>query len=282
MGRLKRAARHAADRSYWALSNSINRSLYWIGAKGARRFYRINDVQRSGPMTQTFALTGAGLPLPPAKLMYLVTARWDVRWYVIGGFNAFEDIRAALDAVGTSIDQLQKVLDFGCGCGRAIRYWHGRGTEVHGTDYNRELIDWDREHLPFEFEVNGLDPPLSYESAQFDFIYALSVFTHLDERRQLAWRDELTRVLRPGGHLLITTHGSRWLPHLGPAEQEEFLAGGFIQRGEPVGSNLFAALHPEAYVRSKFATLELEVAGYFPWSALGQGGQDMWVFKKAQ
>jgi ubiquinone/menaquinone biosynthesis C-methylase UbiE len=63
-----------------------------------------------------------------------------------------------------------------------------------------------------QFEVNGLAPPLAYEANHFDFIYALSVFTHLPESLQTAWMSELARVLKPGGYLLMTTHRECYLP----------------------------------------------------------------------
>jgi SAM-dependent methyltransferase len=205
----------------------------------------------------------------------------DVRWYMASGYLASKDIRAALTAVGTKIDDFDKVLDFGCGSGRVIRYWRGTGPGIFGTDYNSVLVNWNRDHLPFTFGINKLDPPLDYGDAAFDFVYALSVFTHFDERRQIAWRDELTRVPRPGGYLLITTHGTRFLGALTSTEKRKaFVAGDFVDTGGDVGSNTFAAFHPEPYVRSTFATACLPVAGFFPWGAAGQGGQDIWLFRK--
>ena len=101
------------------------------------------------------------------------------------------------------------MLDFGCGCGRVTRNWAGlSGVQVAGTDLSRPAVDWCRRHLPFaRFEENGLEPPLVFDDESFDLVYALSVFTHLTADLQLAWRDELRRVLRPGGFLLVTTHG---------------------------------------------------------------------------
>jgi SAM-dependent methyltransferase len=250
--------RGAAALIYWAVCNGIN-----------------------GQLVHAEPLTAAGLPLPPARMIAAVAGSADVRWYMASGYLASEDIRVVLAEVNTSIEDFDKVLDFGCGVGRVIRYWRGTGPSIHGTDYNSTLIDWDRENLPFTFGINQLDPPLEYRDGQFDFVYALSVFTHLDEKRQFAWRDELTRVLRTGGYLLLTTHGTRFLRSLGSAEEREaFAVGKFAHAGDDVGSNSFAAFHPESYVRSMFATAQLSVAGFFPWGATGQGGQDIWLFRK--
>ena len=41
----------------------------------------------------------------------------------------------------------------------------------------------------------------------FDFIYSISVFTHLPEDMEFAWLNELRRVTKRGGYVLVTTHG---------------------------------------------------------------------------
>jgi SAM-dependent methyltransferase len=103
------------------------------------------------------------------------------------------------------------ILDFGCGCGRTLRFLskiegHCR---VVGTDVNAGLARWCQKHLDgAEVHVNDVVPPLlNMESGSFDFVYSLSIFTHLSESAATAWMLELGRVLRPGGLLVITTHG---------------------------------------------------------------------------
>ena len=136
---------------------------------------------------------------------------------------------------------MPSILDFGCGAGRVIRYWHGLPAAPYGTDYNPDLIAWCEQHLPFaKFLVNGPGPPLEYPSDFFGLIYALSVFTHLDEAGQIAWIRELRRIAKPGGYILITTHGSCavYLRRLSPAQQERFHSGHLAIGGVgPVGSN---------------------------------------------
>jgi len=60
--------------------------------------------------------------------------------------------------------------------------------------------------IPFaEFDINALSPPLVYGEGSFGLIYTFSVFTHLSEALQVSWLAELSRVLKPGGYLLLTT-----------------------------------------------------------------------------
>ena len=149
-----------------------------------------------------------GLPLPPASLRIRVVGTTDVAWFLERGCIRERAIREALLRAGAPLDSDQAILDFGCGCGCVLRRWRGLDAQVSGTDLSRPAIKWCQAHLPFVgVGVNGLEPPLNYGDASFDLIYAISVFTHLPIEKQFVWRDELRRVLRPAGHLLLTLHG---------------------------------------------------------------------------
>ena len=111
-------------------------------------------------------------------------------------------------------------------------------------------------------------------------MYALSVFTHLTEELQRAWRDELRRVLRPGGRLLLTTHGRSYLPRLDSDERNRFEEGELVVRWSDLpGSNLCSAYHPEAYVRSTLAD-GFELLTIDPEGARGNPTQDVVVLRR--
>ncbi len=208
--------------------------------------------------------------------MVRVAGTGDADWFLRGG-------RAGYDAIATHVPlgEIQSVLDFGCGCGRVTRWWHDFHGEVSGSDVSLPAIDWCRDNLPFaRFEQNALAPPLVFADESFDLVYALSVFTHLTADLQLAWRDELQRVLRPGGLLLLTTHGRSYMPRLGDDERPRFEQGELVVRwGEVAGTNLCSAYHPESYLRETFARgfsfVELEPEG-----ARGNPTQDLVVLRK--
>jgi ubiquinone/menaquinone biosynthesis C-methylase UbiE len=61
------------------------------------------------------------------------------------------------------------------------------------------------------FSVNASDPPLSFGAESFDFIYSISVFTHLPEEMQIAWLREMHRIAKVGATLVLTTHGDTLL-----------------------------------------------------------------------
>ena len=232
--------------------------------------------ERLVALRPTRRLVVDGPPLPPRRLMVRVAGTGDADWFLRGG-------RAGYDAIAAHVPlaELESVLDFGCGCGRVTRWWGDFDGQVAGSDVSVPAVDWCRANIPFgRFEQNALTPPLVFDDESFDLVYALSVFTHLTAELQLAWRDELRRVLRPGGLLLVTTHGRSYVPRLGEDERRSFERGELVVRwGDVAGTNLCSAYHPEPYLRDTFAQgfafLELEAEG-----ARGNPTQDLVLLRK--
>jgi SAM-dependent methyltransferase len=221
-----------------------------------------------------------GLPIPPASLRILVAATADIAWFLEIGRRAAESIRTILERNGVSLDGAVPLLDFGCGCGRVLRHFAPLGDGVYGTDFNRALVEWCR-RLPFgHYDLNSLEPPLPFPGERFGLAYALSVFTHLPEALQLPWIEELRRVLRPGGHLIFTTHGQRYSADLSTDERQRFAAGQLVvRRDDRPGSNVCGAYHPEAYVRERLAR-GFTVVDFVREGAAGNPHQDLWLLRK--
>jgi len=256
--------------------------LDWALRQRDRRRYRRD--RQSVARDEAFRAEGApdGLALPPADLIYLVTRQFSPLAFFDSGVVGGGAIRGVLDDHGVDIAQLGAILDFGCGSGRVLRQWRGLDrVRVHGTDYNQTLVDWCRSNLAFaEIGKNELAPPTPYADGQFDLIYAISVFTHLNEPLQHAWMSELTRILAPGGHLLFSVHGPTRLDILDEEERERFDRGELVLRHQGYeGGNLCSAFHPETYIRDVLCC-DLEVVDYIELGAT-DASQDVVLVRKS-
>lgn len=223
-----------------------------------------------------------GRAVPPPELLYRVSGAANVEWFLTGGRWALDSIEELLSRSGRALAPGARVLDFGCGCGRVARHWLARGgVDLTGTDADAAAIRWCRGHLTDgRFEANGPEPPLPFADGEFDLVYALSVFTHLRADLQTAWLAELGRVLRPGGLVAFSVHGTAYLAELAPAEQAEFRAGRLVVVGGGAsGSNDCNAFHPEAYVREDLAS-GWEILAWEPEAARGNPRQDLILLQK--
>lgn len=174
---------------------------------------------------------GNGLPIPPPMLRYRVHGSIDRFSFLKVGEQCAKDISAAIASQGLRMGQFGKVLDFGCGCGRVIRHFlkEGEPGRFTGTDIDPDSIAWCSANvLAVEWKVNQPMPPTSFPDGGFDFIYVISVFTHLDEDYQNAWLKELARITKPGGHLLLTIHGRHVYGTLPPEDQAAIGTKGFL------------------------------------------------------
>ena len=147
-------------------------------------------------------------PFPPEALRS-ITGPVELPLFLYHGLNQLGQIMTMFEVHRKTDSPHPRILDFGVGSGRLARFFAHRPDlwELHGCDVNPETATWCKTNIPGEFVCNGPLPPLSYESEFFDLIYAFSVFSHLPLESTKAWLNELTRLLKPSGALVISTHG---------------------------------------------------------------------------
>lgn len=127
-----------------------------------------------------------------------------------GGLVNWRYIDRCLREAGFEFDRGGDVLDFGCGCGRILRFFgfYADACNFHGADVDEDAVAWCAEHLDFgSFSALPVKPPSAYARGQFDAIYSYSVFTHLPETRHREWLEELWAISRPGAVLVLTVQG---------------------------------------------------------------------------
>ena len=148
-------------------------------------------------------------------------------WYQVGqpGFFEIGAIYVDLLQQYCGLRPDSQVLDVGCGIGRISQHLTGvlgQGGRYVGTDIVSSAIDWSREtfsgiddfsfvHADIfnrEYNRNGKARAREYRfpfaDSSFDIAVLTSVFTHMLPAGTRQYLAELSRVLRPGGRVLMT------------------------------------------------------------------------------
>ena len=134
----------------------------------------------------------------------------DADKYLNTGKRDADLLRAALIRAG--VDDIKgpgNFLELGCANSRVLRWfadWASYG-EGWGVDLNAAMIFWCHQNLspPFHYNVSTTLPKLSFADHYFSLVFALSVFTHIDDM-YLSWLCEMRRILKPGGLFYFTIH----------------------------------------------------------------------------
>jgi SAM-dependent methyltransferase len=150
---------------------------------------------------------GISIPdLPPDEVQLRFTGRTGSQ-NLQQAFDFYEFILANLPEHGR--DQ-QRVLDFGGGWGRILRFFLREfpAERLFLVDCLTAAIECARSlNAPYNIVHSQLDPPLPFPEASFGVCYAFSVFSHLSERGSESWLRHLGDLLIRGGKLIFTTRG---------------------------------------------------------------------------
>lgn len=176
---------------------------------------------------------GVELPVPPPadRMGY---APEDTKKYLAWGAADHDWILGNIKKYAANLNSCT-ILDFGCSSGRVLRHFDAerrdRGWKLWGVDIQARPIEWMRNHFPSHFQVSvgTTMPHLPFADNSIDFIYGISVFTHIKYLWDM-WLLELKRVLKPNGLLLQSIHAEpawefyhrqrheKWIQDMLPAE----------------------------------------------------------------
>ena len=156
-----------------------------------------------------------------------------------GGLYEADLVIDAFLGAGMDIRNVATGLDFGCSSGRVARVLAAAYPDISwlGCDPNDQAITWAQTNLPaVDFFVSGDQPPLMLEDASLDLAFAISIWSHFQPEFGLDWFSEMHRVIRAGGHLVITTHGITSVDffatnHLRTEAQSAEIADALYRRG---------------------------------------------------
>jgi SAM-dependent methyltransferase len=261
------------------ISNLLRRLRLFYFADCGRYYIEMFNNRK---INRDFKKHNPEVKLPPDYLIYESFQLNYQKYYT----ESIETARWLTDHLKKHIDLKNKrILDWGCGPGRIIRHLPeitGNGCEFFGTDYNRKSIEWCTGNLPgIKFNKNDLDAQLPYDNDFMDVIYGISILTHLSEELNYYWFNELHRILKKGGIMLLTTQGNNFKIKLTESELKKYNDNLLIVRGHvKEGHRTFTVFHPEGFMMNLLKNVEiLEHIETLP----GKSGwlpQDIWIIRK--
>jgi SAM-dependent methyltransferase len=124
---------------------------------------------------------------------------------------------ADLTALQEYIVKGEKILDLGCGNGRFAELF--AGEDYIGADISEALLHIARSRQPDKTFLLCQPLALPFADSSFDGVFCLAVLHHLPSREMRGkFLEEIRRVLKPGGRLVLTcwylVGESKYLPAL--------------------------------------------------------------------
>jgi SAM-dependent methyltransferase len=146
-------------------------------------------------------------------------------WFVGGGHFQANQFRGSFIALG-DLKPHHRVLDVGCGIGKQAvpltQYLNPQGS-YEGFDIVEEGVEWCQREISSRFpnftfrhanifnkhynphgDVLPEQWKFPYADAEFDFVFLISVFTHMLPDAVHNYISEISRVLKPGGKAFIS------------------------------------------------------------------------------
>ncbi len=151
--------------------------------------------------------------VPPGWICQSFTSNPSSEQYYRSGYQAMINFENILSRHDVKLDSLNSILDFGCGASRVLSPFRTKtNAALHGIDLHKNAIKWCIDNVPFgNFQVGKTLPPMNYENNKFDFLYAISVLTHLNEEMQNSWLMEFQRILKPDAILIVSYRGEDFI-----------------------------------------------------------------------
>jgi SAM-dependent methyltransferase len=149
--------------------------------------------------------------------------------------------RQLLDRFAASVREVGTACDMGCGPGHVARYLHQQGVRVCGVDLSPAMVERARRLTPgVEFREGDM-MALDAADGTWAGIVAFYSIIHIPRADMTRTLEELRRVLRPGGVLLLAFHIGDNTVHLDEWWGQSVSVDFFFFRSDEVSSYLRAA-----------------------------------------
>ena len=137
-------------------------------------------------------------------------AKNPIREYLSDGWRTMSELMQLLEHLDRPLLKMQSVLELAAGFGRFTRHLaHALPGRVTCTDIQPGSVEFLRDQFDVEVFDSVLRPDEIVYPQQYEFIFVLSLFTHLPVEHWCAWLTHLHRGLKPGGLLLFSVHNEQ-------------------------------------------------------------------------
>lgn len=142
--------------------------------------------------------------------------------------------RKMLDWLAEKVGGLGVICDMGCGPGQIARYLRGRGMKVCGVDLSPEMVRQAQSSNPdISFQQGDMFALADISDNSYGGIAAFYAIVHIPRPSVVLALQELRRVLRPNGVLLLAFHIGQGIKHVDELfGQEASLDFFFFETGE--------------------------------------------------
>jgi SAM-dependent methyltransferase len=121
--------------------------------------------------------------------------------------------RELLDTFAESVRGRGEVCEIGCGPGHISRYLQDRGATMRGIDLSREMVKWARRLNPDISFAQGNMLALDLPEASLAAVVSFYAIIHIERDEVVRALQEMSRVLKPGGLLLLSFHAGEGQLH---------------------------------------------------------------------
>jgi ubiquinone/menaquinone biosynthesis C-methylase UbiE len=129
--------------------------------------------------------------------------QFTARWYD----KVFEPINKGLRLIGLRMFRPKKgmsILDVGCGTGSFLEFYKRFQCNLFGIEPSPAMLAIAQKRLGSGANLyNGSAADMPYSDRSFDLIVSMLVLHELDHATRLAVLNEIKRVLKPSGKLLL-------------------------------------------------------------------------------